>query len=530
MRWHVLSAILVLASPAAADEIDKAKLRDVVSLPALNLKFGVGFDSRQGVSGLDAERDAQVEIAQLNKAMKGSASDAARHARLAELYDMLHDKEKSQKAAVHAVDLYRQQRKTDPDNGRLLSKLALALLWADDSEKAEKAARHAVELAPREWECHLTLGRVLSDKALFKVTDGASDLDRVIQIVASKKGAGDLLKQVQADLDEAMKLYDRAAELAPGEVDVWGQRVYLRIGMGYIRAGQALLEQKEVDPLSLLLSDDLLADVQKWADVSPNDPRAIATAIVAPWMAAVNKEDASPSPREGESGLDLIPEKSRRAIEKNAKLLDKLTEAKNPVTAASACEVLGIVYMFVYQDIPKSQAKLRRAVELDPDRDQAWDLLSMMLAEDKPKECLEVCGARLKHKDTPHNRLMAAKLYERQGEFDKALDQARLAAKLDAKDVGCKIAVATMLLKHDDAKSVQQAGEQLAAAEKLLKDAKAEDLAKEYANLHNDYLLTSGICHALAGKRAEGEKLIRDLLKADAKNEKAQQALAAMGK
>ena len=94
---------------------------------SLSLSFGVSFDSTQGVAGLGEARDTQLAIVQLRKAMKGDVSDAERYSSLADLYEKVHEKEKAQKAAAKAVELYREQHKKDPDNGRLLAKLGLAL-------------------------------------------------------------------------------------------------------------------------------------------------------------------------------------------------------------------------------------------------------------------------------------------------------------------------------------------------------------------------------------------------------------------
>jgi cytochrome c-type biogenesis protein CcmH/NrfG len=158
--FTLLAFLLPLVQSAhAAEQPDKAKLKELLRLPRMHVGFaGVNPSrSRLGFAIKDSLTDPKAEIERLERSLKGDATDAERWLQLGDLYDDVDNQERSREAFVKAVESYRRLSQGRPGDGFLLMRLGQSLDGTKREEEAETALRQAVELSPEDERCWLGL-------------------------------------------------------------------------------------------------------------------------------------------------------------------------------------------------------------------------------------------------------------------------------------------------------------------------------------------------------------------------------------
>ncbi len=222
--------------------------------------------------------------------------------------------------------------------------------------------------------------------------------------------------------------------------------------------------------------------------------------------------------------LELLPKKSRDFVRWSQDRLEHLTKSKDKDASAVACEMLAVTLLFLQswdedhgggshspfrkdkdigeKTISKILDYLRRAVELDPSRERAWEMLTPLLVEQaKYEEAAVVARKRIARKDNAHNRFFLAKVYAEQKQFDKAAEQLRIGLKQEPEDLDCRLGLIAMLLKRDDSAARKEAGEQLGE----VKVRKSDDKSK---SRQVSYSLLRGIHAALSGSARPSERVV----------------------
>jgi tetratricopeptide (TPR) repeat protein len=519
-KFLLLPLLALLAGTAFAQEVDKVRLRQASHLPTFALLAGVGFNSEEGLVLMGDSRDFPAEIAALEKALKGDDSDAERYYRLGRLYDKIKDK-KAEAAANKAVELYRRQLQARLDDGRLLADLGRALDAAGKGDEADATLTRATQVAPKEWSPWTARGHFLTGRALGPVVGRCCDLMGLLQVIATRQVAPGDLARAQRDFDEGMRCLGVAAQLAPREPEVWCERGLARFIYGFFQAGLHLMEGKRVNPMTVVLSDECLADLRQLARLRPDDPRAVGILAMAELLAfmARNPDQA----KSVEHVADALPDETRKSVQENIKRLEQIAKGPDTEAAARAEEIQAMLSLVAFQDKAGIETHLRRALALSPKRDQSWDFLDGILATtDRPRECLALCLDRLKHKDNAHNRFLAAKACEYLKDYGKAEEQVRRGLEQEPEDLYCSLSLAALLLRKADDASVAGAGKELDRFEKLLKPSSPE-------TLRDDYLVIRSIFLALTGNPAKAREMLAGVLQRDKDNTKAGEVRAALG-
>jgi tetratricopeptide (TPR) repeat protein len=522
MRFLLPVALLFSTIPiAAAAEIDKAPIRKALRLPTLSAKVDISFDFDEGIvfRPID-EQEVAAEIAAIENNPANKASDAVRHSRLATLYLKLNDNERAKQALKEAIKSYRLLIEAEPKNARLRADLALALC---DSEKddAEKLLRQAAQLAPRDWYVTAAKGQFLVFQGTVLLTGGEkADTNRFVQILASLKAEAKTLAKFERTIDEARECFNQAVELAPRDPDARLQRAVFRGLFFFYRTASKASDAREINPFAMQAFQELVADVHEWAKLRPDDPKALTAALF--FEIAGSGVKPSNEIKDAAALIAAMPERTRLSVEEKLRSLEQAMQSKDPQKAAAAAVFQGMLFSAVLRDMERAEKVLRRAVELQPLRDLGWEYLAAALAyQEKYKEGLEVCLNRLKHRDNVHNRLLAAKCHEALDEFDEAEKQVRLALKMDPKDITCRLALAALLLRHDNADDVEAAGKLLRAIEEALNDATPDAL-------RGDFSTTIGAYLALTGDPTKGRAYVDAILKRDPGNKYARRVSVAL--
>jgi tetratricopeptide (TPR) repeat protein len=178
-----------------------------------------------------------------------------------------------------------------------------------------------------------------------------------------------------------------------------------------------------------------------------------------------------------------------------------------------------MLYPLVLGDPARGEASCRRAIELDPSRGGAREILLATLAmKDRDAEVLKAAQEYVRYSDTVKTRYLLAKAYENLHQYDRAEEQVRLALKQAPDDARLNLALAALLLKRGA----------LAEAGKLL-DRAAELTGKKDGEKHRtDYLAIRGVYLALSGDRQGAFRVLSEALEADKLHQQARAALEAM--
>jgi tetratricopeptide (TPR) repeat protein len=342
------------------------------------------------------------------------------------------------------------------------------------------------------------------------------DSAQIIQFFLAGKVAQDKVDRAKKSLAEARKCHDTAVNLAPKEPLARQDRVVFLMTSGFFNAGLALVENPHANPLKLVFSDECLAEVKQLADLRPEDPKSAGAAAFSEVMYFMVCEGETL--KKGQEILEAMPPERRTSVQTNIARLKAVAAGKNRMAAAHAEEILGYVSGLAIGNFDAAQQHLRKAVEMDPSRDQAWDIYVALASKDDFEKCLKISLERLKHKDNAHNRFLVARSYEELGDHANAEAQIRLGLKQQPDDPYCTLGLAALLLR----------GGKIAPAEKELDRFEKSLAASSPPGLKSELTVLRSIHTALAGKPDRACDTLDDLLKTDKDNAKAKKARAAL--
>lgn len=564
-----LIALLLVSPQAQAGSIDKAKLRQLIELPETSVFVGIGYSTTLGFYFTEHKPDPRVEIARLQKELKGDASNAERYLRLQQLYSKAGRHKESDDANATAVALCRKQVREHPDDMHWLALLGDALVSGGEVQEGEALLRRAVKEAPKEWRAWLALGECV-DNLSIRAVMGENKFSfhflhskLLSSSLLEKKPMPEQVAKMRKLRAEARRYYDRAIELVPRETAPYSRR----LGSRWIHAAfDAALDghkDKKVSILAIFATPECVADMACIARLSPDDPSIVGSSLLIAFLAGLQqkKETASDAPSSIEEFLaeqkrtllDRLPGESGTSARWSMQRLEQLTEHADKTVAATASELLADMLMVMKkfdedrdssrgsmglmggaglgEDAPATLDKntaaivkhLRRVVQLDPSRDTAWDLLTALLVKAKhTREALEIGQKRLKIKDNAHNRFSLAKIYAEDKQWAEAARHLRTAVQNDPQHLDSRLALITVLLKSDKTAALKEAGEQLDAAEPLAQGAKRKSFARYLA-------LRRGIHAALNDHPRQAKEAFKRVLREDKGNKNAGWGIAALG-
>jgi len=521
---------LTLTARGVTPEVGKERLRQLLKLPAVSFQPNWGFDAGRGFTLGVGTEDAREQVAKLRKELTKDSADPESFQDLAELYASLNENAKAGGAWHRAAELYRRRVGSTPDDSGLLTGFGLALAATGKSSEAESVLRRAVRGAPKNWRCWVALGRFLDDDARQRVLTGTT---QAVELTDGTDNAGitsvglppNLVAQAQKELDEATDCFDKAVEVAPEEGEVYYRRGMHRSLRAMLRnqiAGTSRTDGE--DPMKDYFSSESLADLQKASRLNPTDYRMIgATALFEVYTYGGRNGQLSWS----DFSWDSLPDKSQRSLRQSITRLEDLAGAPEPRVAAGALEVLGVLQGTVLRASRSSIVNLRRAVTLDPSRDQAWELLAGTLVQSGHyDELLAACEDRVKSQGSARSHILLAKAFERVRQWDNAEAEIAAALSQEPDNMTACLAIAALIMKrgHTDA-SVTEAGNWLTRAELVLARTPTTQRTQQ---LLVDFTLIRAVNFALADDLENARRWVKAVLEEDKDNKLAQDIMAAM--
>jgi tetratricopeptide (TPR) repeat protein len=289
----------------------------------MNLGFHSGFKFGDYQCVVQEDTDSSDQISQLQTELKRQPDDIDRLLRLGWLLADNGQTNESQACYQRAEKLCQNKVAENSRNGLYLVDLGAAQGGLNRDAEAEKTFRQAVSVSPNQWQCWTSLGNFLASQSttsLFpeKLRRQAAPGQVPSAALLSYHPPADTLKKSMAYCQEASECFDRAVSLAPAEPQVYLQRAgdismsnWLGCFFQYFRDNQAISSQRW---LSAYVSDEMIASLQKAADLSPKDYQLIGMAAYFKYSKAVALSPSSPD--SSASAAETLPDPIRQVIQR----------------------------------------------------------------------------------------------------------------------------------------------------------------------------------------------------------------------
>jgi tetratricopeptide (TPR) repeat protein len=534
-----VSLICAWSVPAASAPGGQEALRKLLKLPVLQAQFSLRLDPELGYVIPGARAGTANEIQQVTRAMAGQSSDSERpadaehHYRLYELYREAGDLARASNHLAKSVSLFRTLADTQADNANLLAKYGRTLDSAAKEQEAEVVLRRAVRLQPTEWRAWSALSQLLLGRAWQSLGRGLPNKtsarpEMLLDAAAKRQLSSTQLEKARTELQEALQCAERAVSLAPKETQPWAGQALAHAYSGMLGFVEDVLRGSEPDPLKIyraMFPVKAQADLEQLARLTPGDP------LVWAKLGLFRLLDGAVAL--GMRGLEnlgkgevwsSLSDSQRQGIKRSMTELENLGQSSNPAVAAPALEFLGAFQWTAMRDRTGAERNLRRAVELDPDREIAWDFLMTVLVDaNRHEAAIAAAETRLKSHNTTRNRIAAAKAFDRAGRLEQAQAHLVAALQLEPNDYLANLSAAVVLMKRaSDEDSLHSASNLLDRAGRV--EGRPATLAEWL-----EWTSTSAIFYALSGDRDAARREFKRVLEADPKNQTAKDGLALVG-
>jgi len=422
--YALVTAVAVVT--VAAEPFDKARLRDSVCMPRLQLPASARFRD-----GLLAYPDEDVflpdEVAACEQSISADPNNPDKYRELAELLDRGNEKARADVARNKAAELYQARLAQHPEDGVARARYASIRNWTDEAEQIDEDFRKAVASSPKEWECLLLRSQFLVRRMAELVAPAAKGRfgpAAVTDAVRSGHLTEAKVREAQRLFDESSQSLDRAAALAPNKSEVYVRRAALgSFEVMLVWAKQALKgEPTSWEAMSGCMYQHS-QDLWRAAFAAPQDSRLLGTAAYVELAKA--RKNPIVSSLAADKTLSL-PADSRKAVVWAAGELRRLAAADDVLTKTKAAEMLALVNI-LFDEPLGAESFLAGVVRQRPSLEAAWDLeiASLRGRPEKAAAAVALCQERLRYKDAPRNHLLLAASYleaKQPAEARKALE------------------------------------------------------------------------------------------------------------
>jgi len=521
--WLLL-ALAGLTASVSGEPAEKEQLRQAVKLPTVTLGFFFGLDSIEGFAAKQKATPAEVmaEIAALKKAQGHHDRDGDWHIRLGELYTQLKETNSARNIYVKAVGIFQQQVKLRPDDATAWVGYGRSFRGLDRQKEAEAALRQAVKLAPQNATALVELGNFLAGQSVYLLMPSFPALgfdplpfNRTIAAVTEHPPTAEARAKARQFFAESGGCFDRAVAIAPQDAELYAKRYAHRTFFGaWFRAAM----EKQPATAQIFLDPDAVRDLRRAAELATDDYLPQRFSVMVDLFSEMLRQQFDFSKRE--EAWRKLPKDARHRIDEAMARLTAIASSSDKAKAGGAAESLGVLEFLLRQDTATAEAMLRRAVSLDPTREQAWDmLLGVLFSSKHTNDMLAVCQQRLAATRSVRNHLLVAKAAELQGKENEVAAQVRAALKLGPKDALANLAQAALSVRSArDAAGMSRAAQRIVAAAKLIND----DSPREQ---QVDIVLLQCIHAALSDQADKARHLLNRALRLDPNNEHAKDLL-----
>ncbi len=506
-------ALLFWTADMRAVRIDFKALRNAIELPSVDVTHG--FTLSHGFAFV--ETDIAAEIAKREKNLTKTASDADTLMEISGYQLASGNPNVAQKTIQNAIIHFDHQLNVNPRDTKAWIGKGNACRKLELFDEADKCYNKAIEIAPDDGIVWTAFGVYYEARAIQSLlcnarnkSDPQPPLDAMERLVSEGKVLKDNAEKAEIFLAAALSCHDKAVRLSPNEAKVYYARACSRSTLSTWGTWIRRVLHGETQPPTLI-SNEVLSDLLHAAQLDPSYVQlsGIAVSAAEDVSQRINKQGTTAM----SVAADLMHETPGDAQELIPRLMKRLEDAARCSDATRASDASGILgYLFFMKgDRANAMIHYARAVELDPTRDVAWDMLTAIAASGRDKDSyVRVCEKRISVHATARAYYLLGKAYAGVGQIDSAETAMRTGAKLAPQDYNTAMGVAVLLLKRADTPEVLTAArDQYEKAVKLLKT--------EVATSHQraEMLVVGGVLAANFGDIERAAQLVREAVELD---------------
>ncbi len=479
-RFQILAIICLTAQTALGDSPPRGKerLRELAVFPSITLQSGYEYKSGWNGVWLGNEVSLPADLKEIREQLKEKPNDIDLKLQLRFLLEHNHQTNEARACNLEAEQQCRKRLETRPNDGWEMVQLSEALENLDKVSEAESFLRKSVVVSSNDWCCWAHLGIHLAGRAaklLFPSADrngnAQSNLD--IEALTNFQAPPEAMKQSEELQSEAERCMDKAQALGKNESLFWEKRAeYSSI----VAWGNVIQKRRREESVVFVgahylaaLSKSYLDDLRKASSLRPDDAKLIFLTGYMEWMAAIAESRAS-----GKTVVDgtyTLTDAARKSIREAASRLESLYPKLGKTREAAALEFHAFLSAVSNEDAENGViADVRRAVALDPTREQSWDMLIGLSSKSaSPDEIEKLCESRLKTNTSARNHLIFAKLLTKEKKWARAKEQTEAALKLEPENLIGKIMLVALAIRQEPGEKLTEAVHpQFEAVHKLL--------------------------------------------------------------
>lgn len=519
-------AALLATSPKHGEE----RLRELAVVPKMDVSFGIGSTSIFSTKEAKEESEPAERIAKLQAALKKERGDLQKQMELGRLLTKSNETNAATECFKTAEQFCRKTIEQRPQDGLVWDDLGEVLSEMARYDEAESAYRKATVLSPTEWKCWAGLGKFLDSHSLrvlfpAKPVKSLDSFQEWLDAGMFVRPSAEALAQSAEFIGEAAKCFDRAVALAPKEPRALLERANhhgiaeVRNTYSRLLRGEETLDKRKLP--FVFVSQAAALDIKRAARLSPGSYQLIGTATSFEFLAAKKQSNSE------DFTSDDLSDSTLESIRTAMSHLEELGQSPDKKLSAGALETLGFLKMLVYHDVNGLKDSARRAVALDPTREQSWDMLLGGLAQSgTPDELVGVCETRLKHKDSARNHLLLSKALALQEKWSRATEQANAAVKLETNNVPARIMLVALGIRCGaETNSPLAVKDHLSVVTEQLKAMPPDE---EWSLRRREAALNLAILCGLHGEVKNAKELLDNVLRENPDDEVAKEILAAL--
>lgn len=528
--WILLAAIVSAQGVAKVSRL--AELKRLARLPEVELAPPLEFHRHAGFVVFPDASGLAIQAAELLKELKEPPPEPAGLMRLGRLYDRMGNAGLGIRFYTRAVDLFRRQLESKPEDPLPLAGLGEALGLAGRFQEALPHLERAIRNAPQNGACWQAFGRYWKERVWWAIAgaEGVYGSTRFIDAVEAFAAGGmraSELEEIEKWLGLGQAAFDRAVELEPAEAKAFEECAVFSAFAGAIRAAIRAIRSSSV-PLqpfeAFLLERPVVEDLRKAAELDRSNPALLGVAALAPLFAAVYGEQLPEQLLWTSSAAARLSAADARAVSSAVTRLGALAESARKETAAAAAEMLGCIQLLVFGDSAGGRKSFRAALEASPSRSRAWDLLALDLHRSGDfRELAEHCAERVEHSPSARNAVLLAKAYAKTGDYTKAEWITLSALASHPNDFLANLSLASLIFRRPDHHLF------LGRAAECIKKAERYIGPEPTRQNRLDLALTKAIHFALSGRSEQAREVLQDFQRGSGGHPEIAAALSVIG-
>ncbi len=507
------SLVGLLAARGAVDEPIAHRIRKAVRLPRVNISFNIGGTTTFEWLDRPAVADPKAEIARLRGLLKNEPKDAEILADISRVSIQLDDSKAFEAAAKASVAAWRRWATAVPDDRKVQLGFAKALRAAGDAAEAERVLRRVVAAGDPPWETRRELASLLGDRAsepFFRGADGAPG-----PIVGGPAVASTVAEESGVRLNEAIRMADALVASTSSEPRVWLLRAQLhwqRTVMDFARNPPKENADRLRQTTLWMFPESVVPDLEEARRLLPNEPRLVLQIVTAQLGDSLADLLTAGAASGGADALARLPSAKRAAVEEGFARLDRIARENDPAIKAIALEQTAMLRLIAHGDLRGAGELARRALRLDPRRNEAFEVAMNALLRDEKidwKLAEEIARERLKARPEARTRLMLVKIMEEQGRADAALAEIHAAMKDFPGNAPIEVAHMALRVQQGQWPGTPGEGPDLDKVRKLI-EAMPDGEAK--GMLYANFVVTAAATVALGGDAAGARQILDRVL------------------